>query len=74
MDTLPDDAKPDCTYYLTLLRDEKVQVRVGDCFYIIKDSLMEKNQAKIHLNYEELALDTDKLCIFRIDRLWKDQK
>ena len=64
----PVERIPGCTYYMTLLRGE-LQVRHDDCIYINRDSLPMKT------SYTELAhLPTEKLDIFRIERLWKDEK
>ncbi len=56
------------TYYMTLLRRD-LQVRLGDCIYINRDSLPNKTP---HTDLAHLPLE--KLDIFRIERLWKDEK
>ena len=64
----PAERIPGCTYYMTLQRGE-LQVRHGDCIYIHRDSLPMKTP------YNDLThLPTEKLDIFRIERLWKDEK
>ena len=70
----PDDAKPECTYYLTLLRDS-LQVRVGDAVYIVKDTnLVKTDGVKVKLDYDELVKDINQLDIFRVETLWKNER
>ena len=64
----PEERIAGWTYYMTLMRGE-LQVRHGDCIYIHRDSLPMKTP------HTELShLPTQKFDIFRIERLWKDEK
>ena len=61
---------------MTLMRDE-LQVRVGDCVYVLRDVPMSKDISvdSIKTSYKLVAdFGPDKLDIFRIERLWKDEK
>ncbi|XP_021377179.1 uncharacterized protein LOC110465579 isoform X2 [Mizuhopecten yessoensis] len=75
-DPQPDDATPGWVYYMTLMRDE-LQIRVGDCAYVLRD-VPEKVGVEIDSVKTSQKLVTeigkDKLDIFRIERLWKDEK
>ncbi|XP_052100280.1 histone-lysine N-methyltransferase ASH1L-like isoform X2 [Mytilus californianus] len=73
-DPQPEDGTPGWTYYMTLMRDE-LQVRVGDCVYVLRDVPMSKDISvdSIKTSYKLVAeIGHDKLEIFRIERLWKD--
>ncbi|XP_060076770.1 histone-lysine N-methyltransferase ASH1L-like [Ylistrum balloti] len=75
-DPQPDDATPGWVYYMTLMRDE-LQIRVGDCVYVIRD-MPEKVGVEIDsvkTSQKVVSeIGKDKLDIFRIERLWKDEK
>lgn len=60
----PTDALLHCRYYMTLLRDDQLQVRVGDCVYVTR----EGSEARQTLTP---TTDRDSLDIFRVERLWK---
>lgn len=75
-DPQPEDATPGWTYYMTLMRDE-IQVRVGDCVYVLRDVPMSKHITveSIKTSHRLVAeIGPDKLEIFRIERLWKDEQ
>ncbi|ESO11865.1 hypothetical protein HELRODRAFT_190066 [Helobdella robusta] len=61
----PDHGLPLCRYYITLLRDDRLQVRVGDCVYVSQESSTD-NTAD-----EEKVLDKREFGIFRVERLWR---
>ncbi|XP_013779563.1 uncharacterized protein LOC106464006 [Limulus polyphemus] len=107
----PRDAKPGCTYYLTLLKDD-IQVKQADCVYLQSDNTEEDNfmvkglqkdkgankhaeievlsQRQVLRQYGKERFDSgswhnngsgiltrayaEKYDIFRIERLWKDEK
>ena len=61
---------------MTLMRDE-IQVRVGDCVYVLRDVPMSKDISidSVKTSHKLVAeIGPDKLDIFRIERLWKDEK
>ena len=60
----PEDALAHCRYYMTLMRDERVQVRVGDCVYVTREGSDPRHASPS-------AMSTDSLDIFRVERLWK---
>lgn len=65
----PEDALAHCRYYMTLMRDERLQVRVGECVYVTRegstiDIMTFNNQRSSHLI-------RDQLDIFRVERLWR---
>ncbi|CAG2223928.1 ASH1L [Mytilus edulis] len=73
-DPQPEDGTPGWTYYMTLMRDE-LQVRVGDCVYVLRDVPMSKDISvdSMKTSYKLVQeIGHDKLEIFRIERLWKD--
>ncbi|KAK3097974.1 hypothetical protein FSP39_014982 [Pinctada imbricata] len=73
----PEDATSGWTYYMTLLRDE-LQIRVGDCVYVLREVPKAAEAMEIDSIKTSYKIITekgmDKLDIFRIERLWKDQK
>ncbi|GFO35810.1 histone-lysine N-methyltransferase, partial [Plakobranchus ocellatus] len=70
----PPDAMPDCTHYMTLVKDE-VQYAVGDCVYVMRDCKRTSSGAPLRTSHRLLATSSpDKLDVFRIDQLWKDPK
>ena len=65
----PEDALAHCRYYMTLMRDDYLQVRVGECAYVTRegstiDIMAFNNQRSSHLI-------RDQLDIFRVERLWR---
>lgn len=76
-DPQPDDATEGWTYYMTLMRDE-IQIRVGDCVYVLREVPKPENRIPIDsvkTSYRVISeIGQDKLDIFRIERLWKDGK
>uniref|UniRef100_K1RCH0 Putative histone-lysine N-methyltransferase ASH1L n=1 Tax=Magallana gigas TaxID=29159 RepID=K1RCH0_MAGGI len=75
-DPQPDDATEGWTYYMTLMRDE-IQIRVGDCVYVLREVPKPENRIPIDsvkTSYRVISeIGQDKLDIFRIERLWKDE-
>ena len=70
----PSDAMPDCTHYMTLVKDE-VQYAVGDCVYVMRDCKRTSSGAPLRTSHRLLATcSPDKLDVFRLDQLWKDPK
>ncbi|XP_074650466.1 uncharacterized protein LOC141905496 isoform X2 [Tubulanus polymorphus] len=69
----PDDATPGHVYYMSLLRDE-LQLRIGDTVYLMRDGPRNIDGNAVRTSYRA-ALNTspDKLDVFRIERLWKDE-
>ncbi|XP_073843875.1 histone-lysine N-methyltransferase ash1 [Musca autumnalis] len=66
-------------YYLTLMRGKDLQVRQGDAVYVlrdipVKDSAGNVVPTKKH-TYETIGeIDYNECDIFRVERLWKDDK
>lgn len=58
------------------MRDE-LQIRVGDCAYVLRD-IPDKVGVEIdsiRMSHKLVSeIGKDKLDIFRIERLWKDEK
>lgn len=72
----PSDATPRNTYYMTLMRDD-MQVHVGDCVYVMRDNLLKRSSdgTPVRTSYRLLSnISPDKLDIFRVERLWKNEK
>lgn len=65
----PEDALIHCRYYMTLMRDEELQVRVGDCVYVTREGV-DTSVRRPPLTAE----DREKLDIFRVERLWRKYK
>ena len=56
------------SYYMTLMRDD-MQIRVWSCVYVLKE-----NHARRYSYKKTGNLKRDKMDIFRIERLWKNDK
>ncbi len=66
----PNDAMPGCTYYMTLLRGGgSLQVRVGECVYVMRENPPPETE-----RIPTESLDPTKMDIYRIERLWKNEK
>ncbi|XP_043245786.1 histone-lysine N-methyltransferase ash1-like [Amphibalanus amphitrite] len=69
----PEDAEPGLTYYLSLMRDQ-LQVRQGDCVYIMQGDMVRAAQEAGQVPYKFVKrLVPDELLIFRVEKLWKDE-
>ena len=55
-------------YYMTLMRDD-MQIRLCSCVYVMKE-----NHSRRYSYKKSGGLNKDKMDIFRIERLWKDDK
>ncbi|KAL3866572.1 hypothetical protein ACJMK2_043860 [Sinanodonta woodiana] len=55
------------TYYMTLMKDD-MQIRVGECVYVMRES-----QARRYSYKKSGTFNRDKMDIFRIERLWKNE-
>ena len=55
-------------YFMTLMRDD-MQIRLGSCVYVLKENQSKRNSYKKYG-----GLNKDRMDIFRIERMWKDQK
>lgn len=64
-DEIPDDGN---RYFMTLMRDD-MQIRLGSCVYVMKE-----NQSKRYSYKKSGGLNKDRMDIFRIERLWKNQR
>lgn len=64
-DEMPDDGN---RYFMTLMRDD-MQIRLGACVYVMKE-----NHSKRYSYKKFGGLRKENLDIFRIERLWKNQK
>ena len=56
------------SYYMTLMRDD-MQIRVWSCVYLLKEVHARRYSYK-----KTGSLRRDKMDIFRVERLWKDDK
>ncbi|XP_047120741.1 histone-lysine N-methyltransferase ash1 [Schistocerca piceifrons] len=77
MSPQPPYATPGLTYYITLLRGT-LQLRQGDTVYVLRD-MIEENAPKTspptkHTYKTVKDVKYSDLDIFRIERLWKDEK
>ncbi|XP_069506134.1 histone-lysine N-methyltransferase ASH1L isoform X2 [Ambystoma mexicanum] len=71
---LPHYAQPGCVYFICLLRDELL-LRQGDSVYLMRDSRRTPDGHPVRQSYRLLShINRDKLDIFRIEKLWKNEK
>ncbi|KAL4227882.1 Histone-Lysine N-Methyltransferase ash1l [Mactra antiquata] len=59
-----DDGK---RYFMTLMRDD-MQIRLGSCVYVMKE-----NQSRRYSYKKSGGLNKERMDIFRIERLWKNE-
>jgi len=64
----PSDGHQGCRYFMTLMRDDTLQVRVGDCVYVTQ------SDAQVNDRLATLVNSSDTLDILRVERLWKDSR
>uniref|UniRef100_UPI00398E5770 histone-lysine N-methyltransferase ASH1L n=1 Tax=Pristiophorus japonicus TaxID=55135 RepID=UPI00398E5770 len=70
----PHYAQPGCVYYICLLRDDLL-LRHGDCVYLMRDNRRGPEGQPVRQSYRLLShINRDKLDIFRIEKLWKNEK
>ena len=70
----PDDGEPDCTYYMTLMRDD-LQIAVGECVYIMRDYKQSAKGVPVRTSYRLMSTtNPEKLDIFRIEELWMNKE
>uniref|UniRef100_A0A8C4WVR3 Ash1 (absent, small, or homeotic)-like (Drosophila) n=1 Tax=Eptatretus burgeri TaxID=7764 RepID=A0A8C4WVR3_EPTBU len=72
----PAYAQPNCIYYLCLLRDDLL-LKQGDCVYLVRDDSQRRapDGQLVRQSYRLLShVSPDKLDIFRIEKLWKNDK
>ncbi|XP_061616459.1 histone-lysine N-methyltransferase ASH1L isoform X2 [Phyllopteryx taeniolatus] len=70
----PSYAQSGSVYYICLLRDELL-LHQGDCVYLMRDSRRTPEGQPIRQSYRLLShINRDKLDIFRIEKLWKNEK
>ncbi|XP_078288124.1 histone-lysine N-methyltransferase ASH1L [Rhinoraja longicauda] len=70
----PHYAQPGCVYYICLLRDGLL-LRHGDCVYLMRDNRRGPEGQPVRQSYRLLShINRDKLDIFRIEKLWKNDK
>ncbi|XP_019383638.1 PREDICTED: histone-lysine N-methyltransferase ASH1L isoform X2 [Gavialis gangeticus] len=70
----PHYAQPGCVYYICLLRDDLL-LRQGDCVYLMRDSRRTPDGHPVRQSYRLLShINREKLDIFRIEKLWKNEK
>jgi len=62
-DEMPDDGN---RYFMTLMRDD-MQIRLGSCVYVMKE-----NHSRRYSYKKSHGLNKEKMDIFRIERLWKN--
>lgn len=70
----PHYAQPGFIYFICLLRDDLL-LRQGDCVYLMRDSRRTPDGQPVRQSYRLLShINRDKLDIFRIEKLWKNEK
>ncbi|XP_033831263.1 histone-lysine N-methyltransferase ASH1L [Periophthalmus magnuspinnatus] len=70
----PSYAQAGSIYYICLLRDELL-LHQGDCVYLMRDSRRSPEGQPVRQSYRQLThVNRDKLDIFRIEKLWKNDK
>lgn len=70
----PEDRQDDCIYYMTLLRDD-LQIAIGDCVYLVRDCKRSADGAPLRSSLRLVAsTNPDKMDIFRVEELWKNNK
>ncbi|XP_013868611.1 histone-lysine N-methyltransferase ASH1L isoform X2 [Austrofundulus limnaeus] len=70
----PSYAQAGSIYYICLLRDDLL-LHQGDCVYLMRDSRRTTEGQPIRQSYRLLShMNRDKLDIFRIEKLWKNEK
>uniref|UniRef100_A0A672T867 Histone-lysine N-methyltransferase ASH1L-like n=1 Tax=Sinocyclocheilus grahami TaxID=75366 RepID=A0A672T867_SINGR len=70
----PSYAQSGSIYYICLLRDDLL-LHQGDCVYLMRDSRRTTEGQPVRQSYRLLShINGDKLDIFRIEKLWKNEK
>ncbi|KAM5129489.1 histone-lysine N-methyltransferase ASH1L [Mantella aurantiaca] len=70
----PRYAQPGFIYFICLLRDDLL-LRQGDCVYLMRDSRRTSEGHPVRQSYRLLShINRDKLDIFRIEKLWKNER
>ncbi|TNM93143.1 hypothetical protein fugu_018545 [Takifugu bimaculatus] len=70
----PSYAQAGSVYYICLLRDDLL-LHQGDCVYLMRDSRRTPEGPPLRQSYRLLShVNRDKLDIFRIEKLWKNEK
>ncbi|XP_037548842.1 histone-lysine N-methyltransferase ASH1L isoform X3 [Nematolebias whitei] len=70
----PSYAQAGSIYYICLLRDDLL-LHQGDCVYLMRDSRRTTEGQPVRQSYRLLThINRDKLDIFRIEKLWKNEK
>ncbi|XP_011478936.1 histone-lysine N-methyltransferase ASH1L isoform X2 [Oryzias latipes] len=70
----PSYAQAGSIYYICLLRDDLL-LHQGDCVYLMRDSRRSSEGQPVRQSYRLLShVNRDKLDIFRIEKLWKNEK
>ncbi|XP_055368737.1 histone-lysine N-methyltransferase ASH1L isoform X2 [Betta splendens] len=70
----PSYAQAGSIYYICLLRDDLL-LHQGDCVYLMRDSRRTPEGQPVRQSYRLLShINRDKLDIFRIEKLWKNEK
>nr|XP_023695525.1 histone-lysine N-methyltransferase ASH1L-like [Paramormyrops kingsleyae] len=69
----PSYAQSGSIYYICLLRDDLL-LHQGDCVYLMRDSRRTQDGQPVRQSYRLLShINRDKLDIFRIEKLWKNE-
>ncbi|KAG5264402.1 hypothetical protein AALO_G00253410, partial [Alosa alosa] len=70
----PSYAQAGSIYYICLLRDDLL-LHQGDCVYLMRDSKRTPEGQPVRQSYRLLShINREKLDIFRIEKLWKNEK
>ena len=70
----PNDGNPGFRYYMTLMRED-MQVRIGDCVYLMREAPTQKDGQPCRTSYRLMSTAIgEKMDIFRVERLWRNEK
>lgn len=71
----PTDALPNCSYFMTLVRHDDLQFRIGECVYVLREG--DHNTSHESLLEEPIPLaeqTRESWDIFQIERLYKNER
>lgn len=74
MNPQPQKPDPGCVYYMTLVRDDSLQIRQGECVYLIRGGLVEGDRGRPATPIDYDNIPKDKLDLFRVEQLWINEK
>ena len=65
---------PNVTEYLTLMRDDTLQVKSGYCYYFLPPDWVDRLPPDEKLDYDALGRKCNAMWIMCVHRLWIDQQ